>query len=297
MYGQWALDERATDPHGAPFEVEMQGLGASACRREAKVGINPRFRGFGGEGGYLHEKFRHAGGRVVCHPALGWHHRFSRPDGIPYRNIWEDRIRNYRTGWRELGWDISAVATHFRELVGDGPAHSILTQTRRQLASPFDFFDAVFCLNVEEQTERWQEMAPRFEALDIAWRVERVPAVRARDAYVDDAQSFRAIVAEASRRDYRNVLVLEADALFLDSTIDVMRAAVDDLARRKWDLLYLGATVWSQSFPFATGSTVLQVPRGITSTPSPSTTRPSSGSSPSFPLPAIPALPTGRASS
>jgi hypothetical protein len=265
MYGQWALDQRATDPKGAPFEIEMQGLGAFACRREAWVGINPRFRGFGGEEGYLHEKFRRAGGRVVCHPALGWHHRFPRPDGPPYPNIWEDRIRNYLIGWRELGWDISAIATHFRELLGDGQAHSILSQTRRQLASPFDFFDAVFCLNLEDQAERWQEMARRFQVLDIAWRVERVPAVRALDPYVGHTQSFRGIVAEASRREYRNVLILEDDALFLDSTIDVMRAAVDDLARREWDLLYLGASVWSQSFPFATGSTVLQVPRGITS--------------------------------
>jgi hypothetical protein len=266
MYGQWALDERATDPDAAPFEIDMQGLGAFACRREAWVGINPRFRGFGGEEGYLHEKFRRAGGRVVCHPALGWHHRFSRPDGIPYQNIWEDRIRNYLIGWREFGWDISAIATHFRELLGDGPAQSILSQTRRQLASPFDFFDAVFCLTLNDQTERWNEMARRFEVLDIAWRVERVLATRAPDPYVSHARSFRAMIAEASRRDYRNVLILEDDAVFLDSTIDVMVAAVDDLARREWDLLYLGACVWSQDFPFAADSTVLQVPRRITST-------------------------------
>ena len=84
MYGQWGLDDRATDAGGEPFEIGMQGLGLFACRRRAWPGLNPRFRGFGGEEGYLHEKVRRAGGRVLCHPAVGWAHRFGRPGGAPY---------------------------------------------------------------------------------------------------------------------------------------------------------------------------------------------------------------------
>lgn len=40
----------------------MQGLGIFACRRDVWPGFNPRLRGFGGEEGYIHEKFRRAGG-------------------------------------------------------------------------------------------------------------------------------------------------------------------------------------------------------------------------------------------
>src|SRR5262245_57603724 len=57
MWGMWGLDPRGADPDGEPFEIPMQGLGAFSCNREAWPGFNPKFRGFGGEEGYIHEKF------------------------------------------------------------------------------------------------------------------------------------------------------------------------------------------------------------------------------------------------
>ena len=44
--------------NAAPFEMGMQGLGVFACRKAAWPGFNPRFSGFGGEEGYIHEKIR-----------------------------------------------------------------------------------------------------------------------------------------------------------------------------------------------------------------------------------------------
>ena len=71
----------AADIDAAPFDIPMQGLGLFACRRAAWPGFNPEFRGFGGEEGYIHEKFRRAGGRTLCLPFLRWMHRFARPTG------------------------------------------------------------------------------------------------------------------------------------------------------------------------------------------------------------------------
>ncbi len=118
MYGQWDTDRRGIDPDGPPFDIPMQGLGLFACRREAWQGFNPRFGGFGGEEGYIHEKFRQAGGRTLCLPFLRWTHRFGRPAGVPYTNWLEDRVRNYMLGWSELGLDLAPVEEHFRELMG-----------------------------------------------------------------------------------------------------------------------------------------------------------------------------------
>ena len=126
MYGSWAKDERADDPDGPPFEIPMQGLGLFACRRAAWPGFNPRFRGFGGEEGYIHEKFRRRGGRVLCLPFLRWVHRFQRPHGLPYVNRWEDRIRNYIIGFRELELPTSPVKEHFRQLIGAETVDRIL---------------------------------------------------------------------------------------------------------------------------------------------------------------------------
>ena len=47
-------DDRGRDSNGEPFEIPMQGLGMFSCRKEAWLGFNPLFNGFGGEEGYIH---------------------------------------------------------------------------------------------------------------------------------------------------------------------------------------------------------------------------------------------------
>jgi hypothetical protein len=114
----------------------MQGLGLFACRRDAWLGFNPEFRGFGGEEGYIHEKFRKAGRRVLCLPFLRWVHRFGRPLGVPYRNKWEDRIRNYVIGFGELGVPTDDLEAHFKELLGAPVAERIFADIRAELGKP-----------------------------------------------------------------------------------------------------------------------------------------------------------------
>jgi hypothetical protein len=125
MFGCWALDARGSDLDGAPFDIPMQGLGVFACRKASWPGFNPDFRGFGGEEGYIHEKFRQRGGRTLCLPFLRWVHRFQRPMGVPYPNSWYDRARNYVIGFQELGLPTDAIEEHFRELLGEEAAQSM----------------------------------------------------------------------------------------------------------------------------------------------------------------------------
>lgn len=115
MWGIWATDERGRDPEAEPFDIPMQGMGAFSCRRDAWVGYNPAFRGFGGEQGYIHEKFRQAGARCLCLPWFRWVHRFDRPAGVPYPLQLRDRIRNYMIGFIELGLDMDPLLEHFGE--------------------------------------------------------------------------------------------------------------------------------------------------------------------------------------
>ena len=117
MYGVWGTNPLGLDPEGAPFEIQMQGCGLIACRRDAWPNFNPLFRGFGGEEGYIHEKARQAGGRAMCLPFLRWSHRFNRPGGNTYRNDYEDRLRNYIIGWTELGLDLAPVWAHYQTVL------------------------------------------------------------------------------------------------------------------------------------------------------------------------------------
>lgn len=126
MFGQWATDPRAEDKNAEPFDIPAQGLGLFSCRKQAWLGFNRRFSGFGGEEFYIHEKFRQAGRRALCLPFLRWMHRFDRPEGTQYRNVWEDRIRNYIIGWRELGLPINDVIEHFSSIIGEDKVLNVL---------------------------------------------------------------------------------------------------------------------------------------------------------------------------
>lgn len=117
MWGVWATDPRGRDPDGEPFDIPMQGMGAFSCRKRAWLGFNPRFRGFGGEEGYIHEKFRQAGRRTLCLPWLRWTHRFGRPGGVSYPLYVDDKLRNYLIGHAELGLDVRPVIAHFAEFL------------------------------------------------------------------------------------------------------------------------------------------------------------------------------------
>ena len=133
MYGTWANDPRGDDPAAPGFDIAMQGLGLFVCGRAAWPGFNPKFRGFGGEEGYIHEKIRQRGGRTLCLPFLRWTHRFSRPLGAPYVNRWEDRMRNYVVGFTELGLDTAEMEAHFAELLGAETSARIFTEIKLEL--------------------------------------------------------------------------------------------------------------------------------------------------------------------
>ncbi|MCI5146108.1 MAG: glycosyltransferase, partial [Candidatus Electrothrix sp. AR3] len=135
MYGVWGNDPRAENPAGEPIEIPMQGLGLFACRKAAWLRFHPRFYGFGGEEGYIHEKFRQAGGKTLCLPFLRWLHRFARPMGTPYSVEWQDRIHNYLLGFEELGLDTLPIQKHFIELLGSDIAQSIFKKATAKINS------------------------------------------------------------------------------------------------------------------------------------------------------------------
>jgi glycosyltransferase involved in cell wall biosynthesis len=108
------IGAKVDDP---PFEIPAMGLGSFAVRKESWPGFNPEMRAFGGEEGYIHEKFRQNDAMAVCLPFLRWTHRFGRPDGVPYPLDRYHKVRNYVLGFQELGLDLKPVEEHF---VGQG---------------------------------------------------------------------------------------------------------------------------------------------------------------------------------
>lgn len=246
MFGIWGSDPRATDPAAPPFDIELQGLGVFGCRKSAWPGFNPRLRGFGGEEGYIHEKFRRAGGRTLCLPFLRWMHRFGRPMGVPYRNTWEDRIRNYMIVADELGLDPTPALDHFRTHLGRGAADAIIASTRSEVRDPFQYFEAIYCINLASEPERWRAASARFERLGIARRVQRFEAVAKPNRHAGQALSHRAVIAQARRQGLQNVLVFEDDVRFTSDIVSALEVGLRELKMLDWDIFYLGACRWNR---------------------------------------------------
>jgi len=257
MYGTWGVDERAEDVDAEPFEVPMQGLGLFVCKRDSWPGFNLKFRGFGGEEGYIHEKFRQRGDRTLCLPFLRWLHRFQRPMGIPYRPIWEDRIRNYIIGHRELGLDEEPIERHFGELLGKEFTKRAMEEIDVELQNPFNRFDALRCINLDDRPDRYAAVDKRFEKIGISRLVKRFPAIKTpENHHIGCALSHRAIIADARQRGLQNILIFEDDAIFHDQIMEFMPAVMDELENTDWDILYLGGHIWGQTFDKLLGSNV-----------------------------------------
>jgi GR25 family glycosyltransferase involved in LPS biosynthesis len=266
MWGVWGCDERAHDPHAPPFEIPMQGLGVFACRKDAWPGLNPRLRGFGGEEGCLHEKFRRRGASTLCLPFLRWLHRFERPFGLRYETTWEDRIRNYLILFDELEMDASPVVRHFEELLPVETVQAVVEAVTEEIRNPFHFFDAIYCINLDRERERWEEVHERFQALGISERVHRFSAIETPHSHhIGCALSHRTIVAEASRLGFNNVLVFEDDVIFSADTPDVLEGAIHELRQRTWWMLFLGGHTWEQTHAKAGECEFLAIPDGMTS--------------------------------
>ena len=112
MWGIWG--PAVTELPKEPFEIWAIGAGFFACRKSSWLGFNPEFRGFGGESGYIQEKYRKAGRKVFCHPKMVWMHLFHMEGSkIPYPLKLQDRIKNYLIGFRELGLDTAPIYKEF----------------------------------------------------------------------------------------------------------------------------------------------------------------------------------------
>jgi glycosyltransferase involved in cell wall biosynthesis len=111
MWGIWGDYSQKVPTE--PFEIWGMGMGCFLVKKSSWLGFNPKFKGFGGEEGYIHEKYRKAGRKVICLPSLIWLHQFDRK--IPYPLQLIDRVINYIIGFRELGLDLKPIEDLFKK--------------------------------------------------------------------------------------------------------------------------------------------------------------------------------------
>jgi hypothetical protein len=137
MYGTWGTDHQKYNA-GDPFEIQMQGMGLCSFEKKYWPGISKHFKGFGGEEGYIAEKFRRNGGKNICLPQLKWMHRFGRPLGVKYPLILEDRIWNYFIGWLEITRDpnnemVVGIYDYFKDKIPPNSIDNIFNNAKKTI--------------------------------------------------------------------------------------------------------------------------------------------------------------------
>jgi glycosyltransferase involved in cell wall biosynthesis len=116
MFGIWGTDLSLVQgtPNFEQPEIGMHGMGLFSSRRETWLGFHPEFTGFGGEEGYIHQKYRNAGRKTRLLPFLKWVHRFNRTHPIRFPCTRYHKIRNYLIGWDEVNLPLRDVIEHFK---------------------------------------------------------------------------------------------------------------------------------------------------------------------------------------
>ena len=124
FFGVWKVQQ----PLPKVFEIPMHGTAMFLMKKEHWPKFSNNFSGFAGEEGYIHEKVRKNGGKVLCHSALGWVHRFLRSKPISYRCTLEDKIYNYLIAFYETERNPQAVINFFSKSQPEPVTNTAKTQ-------------------------------------------------------------------------------------------------------------------------------------------------------------------------
>lgn len=109
--------------------------------------------------------------------------------------------------------------------------------------NPFDFFEEIFCINIDRRTDRWKSCQKEFEKIGILDRVQRFSAIEHEDGRIGVIKSNLEIVKIAKDKGLKNVLVFEDDVKFFDDVpvLEILEKSLSQINKMKWSLFYLGA--------------------------------------------------------
>ena len=124
----------------------------------------------------------------------------------------------------------------------------ILKNKNSNLLKVNDYFDKVFCINLDRRTDRWELCKEQFERFDL--EVERfsgicglrinVNGVDMEDGNAGCTESHRAILDKIVDSNWKRVLILEDDFRIVYDDFIKKFSNIVKLVPNDWDMLYLG---------------------------------------------------------
>lgn len=123
------------------------------------------------------------------------------------------------------------------------------------MENPFDKFDNIYCLNLKERVDRWEQCLQFFEKYDIknyehflGHKVKAEGVSYKREGQLGCAFSFCEIFKDAKKEKYNSILILEDDFDFLfekEVLFEKLNLCLEELPK-DWDMFYLGASVMNE---------------------------------------------------
>lgn len=125
--------------------------------------------------------------------------------------------------------------------------------------NPFDYFDRIYCINLQERTDKWQQCLEEFTKLGIENRVIKFDAIKFIGELPPQLRwiniracgctaSHREIIKICNNENVKNVLVLEDDVEFHNEPIKNLNLSINELKDKEWDIFYLGMNVTDEKF-------------------------------------------------
>jgi glycosyl transferase family 25 len=112
-----------------------------------------------------------------------------------------------------------------------------------------EYFDKIFCINLDSRPDRWKEAKEQFDGLQI--NVERISAIKGTDLNLDWPPEIKEgavgcslshlfVMKMAKHLQLNNYLVLEDDIEFDENFNEKFLDIYENQVPKDWDMLYLG---------------------------------------------------------
>lgn len=102
----------------------------------------------------------------------------------------------------------------------------------------FDFFEAIYCINLKNRPDKWSNAEKEFEKIGIKGKVVRFDAIEVKEnGHIGCMLSHRAIIKMSQEKKLKNVLVFEDDIVFT-GTMEDLNDFLGFSNKNNWDLLY-----------------------------------------------------------
>ncbi len=105
-----------------------------------------------------------------------------------------------------------------------------------------DFFDKIYCINLDERVDRWESAKKEMIETEIQ-NVKRISAIKNKIGHLGCRDSHIEVIKDAKNNGYKKILIFEDDFVFINKDKELINNILKQLNKTDWELFYFGATV------------------------------------------------------